>query len=179
MFARWPHTAACLLWLSLTFTLLLTSSVAAGQALDAIFPQDIGYGYNNYRAKRLFSDTSSSDCHDCLNTYDYDSCQRCWNTKPSFIPFHAKRSSSSAYEPLVRYQRGSGCGCCYMSRFTNRHCCYMCNLASKRTGKRSGGEMSLAEDVSSQQLSEVKRANPDCFCCRISYSLPCCSRCYE
>nr|KAG5708591.1 hypothetical protein BaRGS_033012 [Batillaria attramentaria] len=145
----------------MALTLVLTSQMAAGEALGVIFPPDIPY--TNYRAKRLFTDTSS-DCQNCLSTYDYDSCQRCWNAKPSFIPFHAKRSSSS----MVRIQRGSGCGCCYQSRFTNRHCCQACSLSYKRTAKRSQDAVASPDVIEDQLQADLeKRAVTDanCFCC--------------
>ncbi|PVD19746.1 hypothetical protein C0Q70_20237 [Pomacea canaliculata] len=121
--------------------LLLLAPVTGGQILDDLV-DDGGDDFINYRAKRLFTDTSS-DCLRCMSAYDTVSCQRCWSSKTNIIPFHGKRSTPVLVlatrdgQPLVRLQRSSGCGCCYMSRLSNYQCCHLCSLTAKRSSKRS------------------------------------------
>ena len=201
----WRRLSTCTLWLVMLLSLLIACQPSTGSAqmLDSIIPSDyFGYGFSDFRSKREFAD-HSSHCSLCISSYDPDSCQRCWNSKFPVVPVHAKRSDSSSssdydqegglqdaekrasygYEPLVRYQRGSGCGCCYMSRFSNQHCCRVCSLASKRTGKRSGDLLTsdLLLRPPSQPAKRAYLLNPDCFCC-FRYGGyggdACCSRCF-
>ena len=197
----WRRLSACTLWLVMLLSLLIASQPStSAQMLDSIIPADyLGYGFSDFRAKRDFA-YRGSPCNLCISSYDPDSCLRCWNSKFPVVPVHAKRTDASyadlseggqkaekrgsyGYEPLMRYQRGSGCGCCYMSRFSNQHCCRVCSLASKRTGKRSGDLVTsdLLMSAPSQPAKRAYLANPDCFCC-FRYGgyggEACCSRCF-
>ncbi|KAK7116152.1 uncharacterized protein [Littorina saxatilis] len=151
--------SACTMWLVTLLAMLTTCTgpqpSSAEALLDSIFPSDyLGYGNSyNFRAKRVFSDTSSQ-CSLCILTYDPDSCLRCWASKSAIIPVHAMKRSDDAEDLLLggdsegeeevasvakrAYGYGTvGCTCCAHSKNTNQYCCNLCRASTKRSGQRS------------------------------------------
>lgn len=165
---------------------LLCVPAASSENLDTILSQELEDDYDTNYDKR-FSDDVSNSCQLCISSYDSESCQRCWNARPQFIPFHAKRSITDrnsriidTVEPLRRFQRSSGCSCCYMSRFNNQHCCRACSLTAKRTGKRASSLLTTDVLVGSHDFPDKTdaRTDLDCGCCLQTGQEECCAKCF-
>ena len=100
-----------------------------------------------------------SPCYVCLSTYLYDSCSRCLRSTYALASYAQRVNNDhsvgqeSGFEPLARWRRDNGCGCCFHSRFTNGLCCNICSRGAKRavgswrTAQRPARAPPLAEGV--------------------------------
>ncbi|KAL8597995.1 hypothetical protein ACOMHN_011420 [Nucella lapillus] len=187
-----PLTMPLLLLLLLPLLLLpTTTTITHAQLLT------------KYRPLPFQSSLLSSDCSLCLSAEDTESCQRCLESR-AFLAEDSNDDDDDAdqdvlavskkwasYQPMRRYQRGSGCSCCYFSRMTNAGCCAACSMTTKKraagaTKRSSGGGMTSEGDDAlltsergpvqlGSELARSGRAN--CWCCFVTGDQECCARC--